>query len=265
MWAVQVREEPQGPPADRDDAWGHHGGDDPQAAAAAAGPEEPQAPQGDAWQQAREEPQGIELLRNIHQPTGDRRDDYDWYIAQLREQVLWANRDNNIPLVRYHTQNLRTLWAKMDLILDTIDDPHARHAWLTLQHDNNLYQWEAILEGPQYRNLDNGILKKFVKMMLLWQDNTGPGGPSYIPYQEGCRILAHMLKDTDGEGAWHRDGPSAYLNNTIDETLKALQDHWHFWNAEGARPSVIKGKGKGKGKDIDVDLNVPRGPLRGIR
>ena len=265
MW-VNVQEDPQNPPAARADAWGFHGQEDPQGAAAAAHPEDPRAPRGDAWQQAREEPQGIELLRHIHQPRGGRRDDYDTYLEQLREQVHWANRDENGPLIRYHTEHLETLWEKMDGLLDNLDDPEGP-AWLTLRHNNTLYQWQAIIEGEEFLNLDEWVIKKFVKMMLLWQDNTGPGGPSYIPYQEGCRILAHMLKDTDGETSWQQDNPSAYLNNTIGMTLKALGDEWDAWNSEGARPSVIKGKGKGKGKvkGMGVDLNLPRGPLRGIR
>ena len=102
-------------------------------------------------------------------------------------------------------------------------------AWMTLTPDRILQCWSVLLIDL---GIDSGSGSRLIE--LLQADP--PHG-----YQEGCRLLAHLLKIRVGEARIH--SPSAWFNNALQESMRALnnrdtsgpssssRDPWADWHS----------------------------------
>ena len=118
-------------------------------------------------------------------------------------------------------EDRRTIWAQHAEIFG------APPTWLTLTPDASLECWAGLLQDEL--RLDPQALGNLVELIRS----------SRLGYQEGCRILAHLLKDSE-TGEW-RSSSSAWLNRSVNEARQAIND-FEYWNL-----GSLKGKSKGKG------------------
>lgn len=144
-------------------------------------------------------------------------------------------------------ENMRDLWAEKALDQDKVlerrlvyYDQHGEifglgtstPNWWTLEPDDTLECWKEVLqEGIE---LDDESLQSLVELV---QNHERLG------FQEGCRIIAHLLKDTDVNGGSWRTSPSAWLQKAVEETRLAFRRYAGGQREE--RASMGCGKGSG--------------------
>ena len=67
-----------------------------------------------------------------------------------------------------------------------------------------------------------------------------------VGYQAGCRIIYHLLKDSDNESFGR--GPSRWLVSCVNEANQAIRS-WEEW--EGPQSSSKGGKGKYNNNELE--------------
>ena len=108
------------------------------------------------------------------------------------------------------------------LSLDQMNLRHLREppAWMTLRPPETLRNWKAVVE--EELNLDEPAVRDFVALVQR----------SRLGYQEGCRLLAHLLKDSESS-SWS-SSPSRWLSSAVAEAHNALSN-WEDWEPQGRR------------------------------
>ena len=156
------------------------------------------------------------------------------------EDVMDAMRDKLMQhcQVPQHIDDRRSLWKQQG---DLFGGPRAHAMWLTLQPDQRLQCWQFLLENEL--QMDIRALQSFVELLNHPQQRLG--------YQECCRILAHLLKDT-ADGGW-ASSSSAWLNKSCLEARRAIENY-DEWNLGAA-----KGASKGSSGPREFRHRVPRG------
>jgi ATP-dependent Clp protease ATP-binding subunit ClpA len=109
-------------------------------------------------------------------------------------------------------------------------------AWMTLQPPETLVCWAETLKDAV--DVDPQAIQHLVELIKY----------SRLGYQEGTRIIYHLLKDSE-HGNW-RHGPSSWLVTACNEAMDALRS-WRDWEGPYSlsRGGTGVHKGNGKGKD----------------
>jgi len=107
--------------------------------------------------------------------------------------------------------------------------------WMTLKPDPELKIWKDILLDDL--GVDPRALQPFVALV-----RRGHHG-----YQEGCRLLAHLLKDKDLSSQCYRTSSSAssWMHRASHECHEALDNPKVWEEGPGAHHGPSKGSGKG--------------------
>ena len=88
--------------------------------------------------------------------------------------------------------------------------------WMTLQPSEDLRCWAGIVESDM-------AIEKYSIMALVELIKGGRLG-----CQEGSRILAHLMKDSDS--SWWRQRPSKWLYKSSHEAIDAIRN-WQDWDS----------------------------------
>ena len=117
-------------------------------------------------------------------------------------------------------------------VWDNEPAPHGLYpSWLTLRPDPFMNHWRPVIKGPL--GCDDRACQMFVRLLET-------GAPSH-GYMEGCRILAHLMKDKKkkentfedlhdkgmGKGKGKKYDPdnwSGFLKKASEEAIEALED-----------------------------------------
>ena len=228
---------PPGPPRGQPNPWEQEPPGPPTPPGPQAPPGPPPVPRerADAW---REHAVGLQRLVSLPQepprgfPRGVDLDTNSRVLEFMREQLL------DSPFDEEEKDDRVQLWEKVPL------DQDLAPPWVTLMPPEDLVIYKEAIEavGCDFRSQ-----KDFVS--LVRSGNLG--------YLEGCRILAHLVKDSE-EGFRH--GPSQWLSRACEEAKEAIRNP-----AEWDGP---KGKGKGKGSSSssgDGAKGKGKGKGRGLR
>jgi len=107
--------------------------------------------------------------------------------------------------------------------------------WMTLTPDKELKVWKDILLDDL--GVDGRALQPFVALVRRGHHGN----------QEGCRILAHLLKDKDLSSQGHRtsNNASSWMHRAATECHEALDDPQFWEQGPGAQHGPYKGSGKG--------------------
>ena len=90
--------------------------------------------------------------------------------------------------------------------------------WMTLMPDQDLKCYKSILQDDL--NLDWTSIGSWVELVRNGR----------LGYQEGCRILAHLVKDSSSSSWRSTSGPSGWLARATAEAQEAIAN-WREWDA----------------------------------
>ena len=134
------------------------------------------------------------------------------------------------------------IWNSTSMTLEGVDP------WMTLRPHQSLVDYRRILEEG---GCDNESLRSFVGLVTS----------DYFGYMEGCRILAHFVKDSE-QGFRH--GPSQWLHRCTTEALEAIRnpEEWNKGASKGASSSS-KGASSSSGPSTGWEQYRPLGQQEG--
>jgi len=118
---------------------------------------------------------------------------------------------------------------RLDLFVENLGRMNNPPAWTTLEPPKDLVCWKWLLE--EHMRIEQWAVEPFIELVR--------GGR--LGYQEACRILAHLVKDSDSGSTWSSSS-SKWLYRCCHEALEAIRN-WQDWDSEH-----LKGKGKGHDK-----------------
>ena len=130
----------------------------------------------------------------------------------------------------------------LDLMLDRGEANFGRFKspenWMTLEPPPDMNHWAAFLQNEMH--IEDFAIEAFVELV--------EGGR--MGYQEGNRILFHLMKDSSS-GPWKKGNPSSWLYTVCHEALDAIRN-WQDWDCEYLKSigKPVMGKGEassGKG------------------
>ena len=130
---------------------------------------------------------------------------------------------------------------KLDELAKNFNEPRG---WQTLRPSPDLVEYKSLVNNTLDINIET--CKHLVQLL-----RTKPHG-----YNEGCRILHHRIKDSNG-GIW-RKCPSSWMYSCINESHEALSNP-DDWDCFKTTRDLWKGKGKGKGKNLEGTYGKGKG------
>ena len=138
-----------------------------------------------------------------------------------------------------YTQDLVPRWNLSVGKLDEEKKFVSQYAWMNLQPNVDLFCWKEVIMDEM--GCDARSVDKFVRLVKM--------EGSRLPFYEGLRIIAHLVKDKDRQYA-DQEWASGILYSSSQEAIVALSEPG-FIEFQRSHPTwgFPKGKGKGKGTD----------------
>ena len=203
---------PQGPPQGV-----HPGGQGP--------PPPPPVPEPNAWAN---EPIGLQRLKDEYldrlpaAPPG--------LPVEYQYEDIWALQQEHVrqSVIPEFVDPRLDLWAWN---MGNLTEPQN---WHTLQPSKNLVEYKEVLKDDL--GIEHAVCVDFVELLGKGEIEGASWG-----YQEGCRVLAHLLKDS-AEGTSWRSSPSGWLKKAVEESNQAILS-WQAWDANFQDPPAGQGKG----------------------